>query len=140
MRTGSQIDAQKVAAINAKNTASQESAISGLPPAFIAGFRVVYQPDHNVTIEPGLANVAGYRVTHSETYTLKLSDEQVEMLTASWRYIYIDRGGRFYVDNLQPTFNATYGADYHKSQPWRFLGRMYITDDGYTKYAGRGWY
>jgi hypothetical protein len=134
------IDQQKRDALASKDSASKESAISGLPPAFIAGFRIVYQPDHNVTIEPGLANVGGYRVTHSETYTLQQSDEQVERLTGAWRYIYIDRGGKFYVDNLKPVFNANYGADYHVRSPWRFLGRMYITDDGYTKYAGYGWY
>lgn len=140
VRTPSQIDQQKADSLAAKAALSAESAIQGLPPAFIAGFRIVYQGDHNVRIEPGLANVGGYRVELTANYILKLADEQVQRLTASWRYIYIGREGKFYVDNLAPVINTTYGDYYHVRSPWRFLGRMFIDDDGYTKYAGRGIY
>ncbi len=140
MRTEAQIDQSKRDALAAKDAASKESAISSLPPAFIAGFRIVFQPDYNVRVEPGLANVAGYRVELKDNYILRQTDEQVERLSAGWRYIYIDRGGKFYVDNIAPVINTSYGDYYHPRQPWRLLGRMYITDDGYTKFAGSGIY
>ena len=140
-RTPEYIDAVKRSLIQqASQQKVQQSSIQSLPPGFIKGFRMVLQPDGNVDIGPGVANVGGLRIERKATYRLKEADELVDRLGGGWRYAYIDKSAAFHVDVLAPVYNTDYQDYYSPYQPWRFIGRLWLGTDKYYKYAYRGIY
>lgn len=116
----------------------QESAIQGLPPGFIAGLRVRFNPDTSVTVGPGTASVANVKVEIDEDTNLTTRMETFTRGNPTWAYIYLGRDGLFHVDTIVPGFYARYSANYHTRQPWRFIGRMWIDSTGVTRFAGTG--
>ena len=116
----------------------RDSSIQGMPPGFIAGFRVILNPDMSVTVGPGLASVANIKVELDVSTNLTTGMEGFTRIAAGWAFIYLGRDGLFHVDLSYPGFYAKYAAQYHTRNPWRYIGRMWIDSSGITRFAQWG--
>jgi hypothetical protein len=114
------------------------SAVQGMPPGYIAGFKITLNQDMTVTMGAGIAMVSGIKVELDDDKDLTGGMETFKRLGAMWAYIYIGRDGLYHVDTVIPGFYAKYAANYHPRNPWRYLGRMWIDSAGVNRFAQAG--
>lgn len=113
--------------------------VENLPPGFIEGFRPILLPELRVVIDPGIANVQGYRVQTRE-YTLRERDflhgqnGGDEGLTY---YVYLNREGQYSAELIEPQYSESRFYFQHPVTEARAILRLFVDSNDDIIFASR---
>ena len=124
MRTAADIRAQQLA----YNQSNLESAVSGLPPSYVEGFKHTLDYNYRVTIGAGLTTVQGTRVEITEDTLLRDVDWLCSKAVdgGSFYYVYISRTRVLYVDRTAPSYSGKYFYFQHPTFGYRAIGKLWL--------------
>jgi hypothetical protein len=133
MRTAEEIRAQQLL----YGQSSLTSAVSGLPPSYVEGFKHTLDKYFRVTIGAGLTTVQGSRVSITEDRLLRDADWLCSKTTDSgtFYYVYLTRTGVLQVDRTTPEYSGKYFYYQHPVFGYRSIGKLWSNPSGNIKWC-----
>jgi hypothetical protein len=133
MRTAEEIRAQQLL----YGQSSLTSAVSGLPPSYVEGFKHTLDKYFRVTIGAGLTTVQGSRVSITEDRLLRDADWLCSKTTDSgtFYYVYLTRTGVLHVDRTTPQYSGKYFYYQHPAFGYRSIGKLWCNPSGNIKWC-----
>jgi hypothetical protein len=128
MRSIADIDRFKQGLTNTKN----ETAVAGLPPGYLVGFKMYVDADGRLAIREGVINIQGTRVDHTVEYVLDGTDfeESPAIYKNLTHYLYISNGKVWKADIIDGVWDPNYMGYYHPSRKnYRLIGRFFFNTD-----------
>jgi hypothetical protein len=124
MPTWRDVEAAKAAQI------AQEERLYSLPPGYIRGCELSVTENNTLQIGVGIVEVAGTTIKLMAPRDPFPSEWEAHRISGYTYYVYIDKNSNIHIDILEPVFRVDFMADYHSVYSWRYLGRLYISNEG----------